>query len=170
MRNVKLISACGIFILVFLSIFLSFTTGAASNEIYGTWSLVSFAIKDTATGKTTDAFGKNPKGFINYGRDGRMMVLIVQGERPKPVDLSEMTDAERAQLFKTCISYGGTYTFNGTTVTHHVDISWNENWTGTEQVRNVAFEGKRLILSTNPMPSPIDGSMGVGMLVWERNE
>jgi hypothetical protein len=47
-----------------------------------------------------------------------MMLLIVKDERPKPADFSNMTDQERAELFKTMISYGGTYTFNGKPVTH----------------------------------------------------
>jgi hypothetical protein len=29
-------------------------------------------------------------------------------------------------------------------------VSWNEVWTGTAQVRNLRFEGKRLVMTTNP--------------------
>ena len=36
---------------------------------------------------------------MNYGRDGRMMSLIVKDERPRPADLAKMTDQERAELF-----------------------------------------------------------------------
>jgi hypothetical protein len=43
-----------------------------------------------------------------------MMVLIVKDERPKPPDLAKMTDQERAQLFKTLVAYGGTYTLDAT--------------------------------------------------------
>ena len=148
----------------------SVNVGASNDELYGTWRLLSFIIKDVSTDKTTDTFGKTPHGFINYSRDGRMLVLIVKDERPKPDDLAKMTDTERVDLFKTLISYGGTYTFDGKTVTHHIDISWNENWTGTDQVRNVKFEGSKLILSTNPQVSPIDGKLGIGVLTWEKVE
>jgi hypothetical protein len=141
---------------------------AENDDIYGTWRLVSFTRQIVATGETTDIFGKAPRGFINYGRDGRMLVLIVKEERPKPHDLAKMTDQERAELFKTMNSYGGTYTFDGKTVTHHVDISWNENWTGTKQVRNVKFDGGKLVLSTNPQPSSMDGKVSSSALTWEK--
>lgn len=39
------------------------------------------------------------------------------------------------------------------TITHHVDISWNQVWTGTDQVRDVKFEGRKLILSTSSPPT-----------------
>ena len=81
-----------------------------------------------------------------------------------------MTDQERIELFKTMVAYGGTYTYNGKTITHQVDISWNENWTGTSQVRNVKFEGRRLILTTNPGPNAIDGKIGIQILTWEKVE
>ncbi len=66
------------------------------------------------------------------------------------------------------VAYGGTYKYDGKTVTHNIDISWNENWTGTSQVRNVKLEGSRLILTTNPAPSAIDGKLGIAVLTWER--
>ena len=120
--------------------------------------------------QATDIFGKAPHGFISYSRDGRMMVLYVKDERPKPTDLAKMTDQERADLFKTMIAYGGTYTFDGKTITHHVDISWNQIWTGTDQLRNIRFEGRKVILSTNPQPSSIDGKMSISVLAWEKLE
>jgi hypothetical protein len=120
------------------------------------------------TNVTTDIFGKAPRGFLSYGRDGRMMALVVKDERPRPADLAKMTDDERASLFRTMIAYGGTFTFDGRTVTHHVVISWNQNWTGSNQVRNVAFDGSRLIISTNPQQSSIDGKTAVSLLVWEK--
>jgi len=61
--------------------------------------LVSFTQTIVATGETIDIFGKAPRGFMNYGRDGRRMPLIVKDERPRPADLAKMTDQERAELF-----------------------------------------------------------------------
>ena len=148
----------------------SINAGAGDDEIYGTWRLVSFTRTVVTTGETIDIFGKAPRGFINYGRDGRMMVLIVKDERPKPADLAKMTDQERADLFKTMAAYGGTYTFDGTTITHHVDISWNQIWTGTDQLRNIKFAGRKVIFSINPQPSSIDGKTTVSVLTWEKIE
>jgi hypothetical protein len=113
-------------------------------------------------------FGKAPQGYIIYGRDGRMMILYVADKRPQPKDLATMTDQERVDLFKTMQSYSGTYEFDGKKVTHHVDVSWNQMWTGTDLVRNVRVEGKRVILTTMPAPSPLDGKVNVAVLTWEK--
>jgi Lipocalin-like domain len=152
----------------FLVLLISTTVLAADEQLYGTWRLVSFTRTVLATGETMDAFGKSPHGFINYGRDGRMLVLIVSDKRPKVADLAKMTDQERVELFKSTIAYGGTYTYDGKAVTHHVDISWNENWTGTHVVRQVKFDGNRLALSAAPAPSPEDGRLVTAVLTWER--
>jgi hypothetical protein len=141
---------------------------AGKKDLYGTWRLISFTGTILATNETLNFFGEAPKGFLNYGQDGRMLVLIVSDKRPKPTDLAKMTDQERIELFKTLISYGGTYAYDGKTVIHHVDISFNENWSGTDQVREVKLVGNKLILSTQPMPNPIDGKLARADLTWER--
>jgi hypothetical protein len=151
-----------------LVLLMSTTAIAADNQLYGTWRLLSFTQTVVATGEKTDIFGKSPQGFINYGRDGRMFILVVKDNRSKPADLAKLTDQERAELFKTMIAYSGKYTFDGKTLKTRVDISWNENWTGTEQVRHVKFEGKRLILSTIPAPASQDGKIVTAVLTWER--
>jgi len=75
----------------------------------GRGRLVSFKRETLASGEITDIFGKAPKGYITYGQDGRMMVLFVKDERPKPDDLAKLTDQQRADLFKTMYAYSGTY-------------------------------------------------------------
>jgi lipocalin-like protein len=143
---------------------------AANEELYGTWRLESFTQTILATGETIDVFGKAPQGFIHYGRDGRMMVLMVKDARPKPSDLSKMTDQERVELFKTLVAYAGTYEVDAKTVTHHLDISWNQIFTGTDQVRNIEFDGCKFIMSTNPQPRSQDGDVAISVLTWERLE
>jgi len=138
--------------------------------LYGTWRLVSDVRQDVATGAKTDNFGKHPQGYLSYARDGRMSAIEVAEERPRPTDLTKLGDADRAALFRTLLAYAGTFSFDGNVVTHHVDISWNNNWTGTNQVRNVRLEGNRLYITTNVQPSPIDGKPSIGMLTWEKVE
>ena len=65
-------------------------------------------------------------------------------------------------------SYGGTYTIDGNRVIHRPDVSWNESWTGTEQVREYKFDGGRLELATSPSPDPFTGKRSVRTLVWEK--
>ena len=143
---------------------------AGSEELYGTWRLVSFVSQVVATGEKTDIFGKAPRGFLSYGRDGRMSAILVKDERPKPTDLAKVKNEERVELFKTMIAYGGTFSVAGNVVTHQVDISWNGNWTGTSQVRNIRLDGRKLYISTNPQPGITDGKPVIGILEWEKVE
>jgi hypothetical protein len=139
------------------------------SSIYGTWQLVSFTSEVVGTGERVDYFGKAPHGFLTYGRDGRMSAIIVSDNRPKPTDLAKLTDQERAELFKTVIAYGGTFKVEGSRVVHNVDISWNENWTGTAQVRNWRIEGRRLIISLDPQIG-VEGRQSTAVLTWEKVE
>jgi hypothetical protein len=139
-------------------------------KLYGTWRLVSDVRQDVETGAKTDNFGKHPVGFLSYARDGRMCAIEVAEQRPSPADLAKLTDSDRAALFKTMLAYAGTFSFDGKVVTHHVDISWNNNWTGTNQLRNARLEANRLYITTNAQPSTIDGKLSVGILTWEKVE
>jgi hypothetical protein len=65
-------------------------------------------------------------------------------------------------------AYAGTYTIKGNQVIHHADASWNESWTGTDQVRDYKFDGERLTLATAPSPDPFSGKMSVRTLSWEK--
>jgi hypothetical protein len=141
---------------------------ADDDDIVGTYRLISAQRVILETGKTEDAYGKNPSGFITYGRDGRMMTIVVFSNRPRPESLDKMTDQQRADLFRTMTAYGGTYTFHGDRVEHHIDISWNEVWTGTTVIRDIKKEGDRLVYTTKPAPFPRDGKMSVNTLVWEK--
>jgi hypothetical protein len=144
--------------------------GALQKKLCGTWRLVSYRRTVVETGETHDFFGRSPCGLLNYSPDGRMSVIVVKQERPRPAEPSRMTDRDRLELFQSMVSYAGTYTFDGKTVTHHVEISWNELWTGTDQIRNARIEGRRLILSTDPFTDPADGKQIAAVLVWERIE
>ena len=62
----------------------------------GTYKLISSKRKIVETGEVLDTWGANPKGFISYGKDGRMLVLIVADGRPKPEGVEKITDQDRA--------------------------------------------------------------------------
>jgi hypothetical protein len=148
------------------------TTAAATADpvparLIGTWRLVSNTIEEIPSGARTDLFGPNPIGYIVYAADGRMMILQVRSERPLPAGPS-VTGPEAEALFRSLIAYGGTYSVAGDVITHHVDISWNQSWTGTDQVRHFKFEGNRVELATDPSPDPIHGKMSIRRLVWEK--
>jgi len=139
----------------------------SARHLLGTWSLVSVIREEIPSGATIDLMGPNPKGFITYSADGRMVAILARGDRKMPA-ANTATAAEAENLFRSVISYAGTYTIAGNEVTHHVDISWNESWTGTKQVRIFKFEGNKVSLSTPVSPDPFDGQMSIRSLVWEK--
>jgi hypothetical protein len=138
----------------------------AEEELYGTYKLLSITQRYLDTGEITIL--TRDKGFITYGADGRMMVIIVGDDRPKPQSVEKMADHERVGLYRSLVAYGGTYKFDGKTMEHQVDISWNEMWTGTTQFRDVKRDGERLSISTRPAPNARDGRMAVTTLAWEK--
>ncbi len=140
---------------------------ATRARLIGTWKLVLVVNEDVSTGQKTDFFGPNPAGYINYGPDGRMIVINTRSDRRKPAGAAP-TPEEAAELFRGVLAYAGTYTVEGNEVTHHVDISWNEAWTGTHQTRIARFDGERVHLSTEPTVDPINGRMSVRTMTWEK--
>ena len=143
---------------------------ASTASLVGSYKLVASTRKMVDTGEVSDTYGKQPSGYINYSSDGRMLVLIVsdKNDRPAPNSGVAPTDEQAAKLFRTMAAYGGTYEFDGRTVKHHVDMSWNQTWRGTTQIRDVQKDGDKLIYTTRPAPSPIDGKMSVVTVVWQK--
>ena len=137
----------------------------------GTWRLVSYVREEVPLGAKSDVMGAHPSGYINYARDGRMMVMIVGGERKKPAG-AVATPEEAQALLTSMLAYAGTYTIDtqAKTVVHHIDISWDQARTGTDQVRSYKLEGKRITLTTEPSADPATGKKTVRTLVWEKLE
>jgi len=138
-----------------------------THNLVGTWRLVEAVSEDLSTGQKTNIYKGTPSGFMMYGADGRMMAMNVDSGRKQPA-AAAATASEAEALFRSMVAYGGTYRVDGNRVIHHVDISWNEIWTGTDQVRDYKLEGERLSLATAPSPDPFTGKMSVRTIVWQR--
>jgi hypothetical protein len=138
-------------------------------QILGTWKLLSYVREEIPSGAKSDVMGTHPSGYINYGRDGRMMVIIVGSDRKKPVG-PVATPAEAEALIRSMLAYAGTYTIDSDakTVTHHIDVSWDQSRTGESHVRTYKLEGDRLTLTTQPSNDPATGKKTVRTLIWER--
>jgi hypothetical protein len=78
-----------------------------------------------------------------------------------------LTDEERGALYETMFAYAGTYSLEAGKVTHHVDISWNEAWNGTDQVRFFEVNGTTLTITTRAI-DPTSGSEARYVVVWEK--
>jgi len=160
-----------------IAVFILVTFGAISahrsaiadekDKLVGTWKLVSAVSEELETGQKTDIYKGTPTGFITYGSDGRVMTIIVDSNRKKPAG-AVATPTEAEALFRSMAAYAGTYSVRGNQLIHRPDASWNETWTGTDQVRNYKFDGNRLSLATEPSANPFTGKMSVRTLEWEK--
>jgi len=166
-------------ILSFLALLSVFSAASAQIDaassvqqpLLGTWKLISYVGEEIPSGAKSDVMGPNPTGYINYGPDGRMIVIIVGSDRKKPV--GPIATPEEAQtLIRSMLAYAGTYTVDSrvSTVTHHVEISWDQSRTGESHVRNYYLDGDRLTLTTQPSNDPATGRKTVRTLVWEKQK
>jgi hypothetical protein len=113
--------------------------------------------------------GAHPSGYINYGGDGRMIVLIVGSDRKKP-EGPVATPEEAEALIRSMLAYAGAYTVDSEakTVTHRIDVSWDQSRTGESLLRTYEFDGDRLRLTTPPSNDPATGKKTVRTLIWAR--
>lgn len=140
----------------------------AGMAIAGVWKLKSYSRRFLDTGEVRRDM--LPNAYIMYSPGGHMMSITVEENRAPPAG-SILTDEERIRLFKTIVSaYAGTYTLDADTVTHQVELSWNEAWTGTRQVRRCSVDGDTMTLETTPRTAGTDAREFINTLVWQRVE
>jgi len=140
---------------------------AGENPLLGTWKLKSYVREVAATGERYNQRGEHPQGYLSYSMDGRMYAIITWDNRINPHDVVP-TDEERIKLYGSMVSYAGTYTMDAEKVIHHVDISWNQSWTGTDQVRFYKLEGDTLTITSALAKSFTDDREGRSILVYEK--
>ena len=143
------------------------STAQAGDSVVGSWRLVSWVQEDVESKAVQTVFGDNPVGVITYTSDGHMSVFIANPER-RPAAGLVATDAEAANLYRTMVAYSGTYTVAGNKVTHKVEVSWNQAWSGTDQQRFIEVKDDRLTIKSPAMVSPRSGKESINTLVWER--
>lgn len=132
--------------------------------LFGTWRLVAASSTSSSGEKDATPYGTNPSGLLTYDPDGRVSALISYAGR-KPLSPAASAQ-EKAAAFDTFIAYAGRYTFDGERVVHHVEVASIQNYANRDLVRNVTFEGDRIILTTPP--TPINGKVQTVELVWQR--
>jgi hypothetical protein len=143
-------------------------TAAVADErhpLVGNWKLVSWQVVGE-DGKPQDVFGTAPSGYLVITPEGRSIVLTTASGRKPGTD-----DTARAALQKSMLSYSGRYRVEGGDFITSVDISWNEEWNGTEQRRHYRIEGDKLFIETAPAPSMVSpGKTDFRRLIWVREK
>jgi hypothetical protein len=124
-------------------------------SVHGTWRLVRAVARD-ADGKELPApYGGHPMGRVMLGADGRMMAVTCDGRREIP------GGAKREYG-----SYCGNYTFDGKQLITRVDAAADPSRIGSDQVRDVRFEGELMVL--RPPARTYGGAPEQRELYWEK--
>jgi Lipocalin-like domain len=126
-----------------------------TGDIVGTWRLVATKAHDDAGKALPPPYGPTAMGLVIFQSDGRMMTVLCDGRASLP-------EGESRQF----MSYAGNYRFDGKTLVTRVDASSEASRVGGEQVRQVRFEGGRMILA--PPRRLFAGIMQHQELTWER--
>jgi hypothetical protein len=135
--------------------------------LLGTWKMVSWTVEDLLSGEKSPGLGESPAGYITYSPEGRVMVLVLRSDRKKPAELVP-TNAEKIALYGSMFAYAGTYSVDSEKVLHHIDMSWNEAWTGTTQIRFFKLQGDELTYTSAPARNPMNGRDCVHTVIFRR--
>jgi len=114
-------------------------------RLTGRWRLVSYTARPERGGEVYP-LGAAAKGVLDYTREGHVSVHIM-GER--------------------YFAYYGYYTVDekSATVTHHLELCSDRNLAGASNLRHIALEAARLVLSGS---MELDGRPHTIRVVWER--
>lgn len=128
---------------------------APSSRIIGTWRLVAAVARDADGNTLPTPYGPNGMGRVVFTADRRMMAVLCDGRPDLPPGVA-----------RDYSSYCGNYTFDGSRLVTRVDAALDPSRVGSDQVRDVRFEGDRMILR----PPPRRTSAGVEQreITWER--
>ena len=124
-------------------------------NVTGTWRLVRAVSRDASGNELPAPYGGHPSGRVLLGADGRMMAMTGDGRKDIP--------GGGAREYST---YCGNYTFDGKRLITRVDAASDPARVGTDQVRDVRFEGNHMVL--RPPLRPYGGAPEQRELYWEK--
>ena len=124
------------------------------DPLTGIWRLIDSRAWDERGNRLSAPYGEHPQGQIAFS-NGRMLAALCNG------DSDAGTNGSRAYS-----SYGGNYSFDGTTLTVVVDIASDQTRIGGKQTRGAVITDGKLVL--HPPTRLYDGVMQRRELVWQR--
>ncbi|MEM9354829.1 MAG: lipocalin-like domain-containing protein [Pseudomonadota bacterium] len=125
-------------------------------QIIGTWRLVRGSSVDADGNALPPPYGGDKAmGQVIFNADGRMMAVLCDGRAELP-----------AEEIREYTSYCGNYTFDGKKLVTRVDATSDAERMGTDQVRDVHFDGEFMIL--RPPMKPYGNKMQQREIVWEK--
>jgi len=123
--------------------------------VFGTWRLVRAIARDGDGKELPPPYSGHGMGRVMLSAEGRMMAVVCDGRR-------EIPDGGKREYS----SYCGNYTFDGDQLITHVDAASDPSRIGSDQVRDVRFEGGLMVL--RPPPRAYGGAVEQRELFWEK--
>jgi hypothetical protein len=120
--------------------------------IVGTWRLVKAESHDGGGNALPAPYGGKGMGRVTFNAEGRMAAVVVDGRPTLPPGTA-----------RDYSSYCGNYTYDGKRLVTRVDAASDPARLGSDQVREVSFDGDFMVLRPPPRPS---GEHRV--LTWEK--
>ena len=124
-------------------------------SIVGTWRLVRATATDLDGNPRPPPYGPKAMGRVTLDAEGRMMAVLCDGRAELP-----------AGQPRDYASYCGNYRFDGSRLVTRVDAAADPARLGTDQVREVRFEGALMVL--RPPNRTTAHGIGQRELYWER--
>jgi lipocalin-like protein len=121
-------------------------------SVVGTWRLAKAEAHDAAGKALPMPYGGKGMGRLVLSADGRMASVVVDPRSQLPPDVK-----------RDYSSYCGNYTVDGATLTTRVDAASDPARLGSDQVRQVSFDGDFMVLR----PPPRTGGE-YRVLTWEK--
>ncbi|MBV9154484.1 MAG: lipocalin-like domain-containing protein [Alphaproteobacteria bacterium] len=124
-------------------------------SIVGTWKMVGAVARDRGGKLMPAPYGGKGMGRVAFTAEGRMMAVTCDGRTELPPGTTRAYS-----------SYCGNYTFDGTRLVTRVDAASDPARIGSDQVREVSFEGDTMIL--RPPPRQTEGGEEYREISWVR--
>jgi lipocalin-like protein len=143
------------------------SNGSDPRLLIGTWKQLSGTMVEEGGSEQKSNLSAAPNGYVNFSADGRLILLSTDSARKPPAG-QVATPAEAEALYRSMIGYAGSYKVEGNMVTYDLDVTWNESWTGTKQVRFWDVNGDRLTVTTPKIVNPLTGKPSVFRLTFQK--
>jgi hypothetical protein len=135
-------------------------------ELIGTWRQLSGTYVDRDTGEERPGLSKKPNGFFHFDENGRLFNVTTDSARARPAG-EKASDAEAVALYRSIIAYTGSYWVEGDKLYFDVDVSWNESWNGSRQIRSFEIAGDRMTIMADII-NPMTGRAATHQVKFER--
>jgi len=147
--------------------FPTWANAQTSNPLFGTWRVTSFKLQVVGEPGERDILGSNPKGYTIITPEPRIMTFLAADGRQPPTN-----QAEAAAMLRSMLAYTGRITsLEPDKFTVDVEISWNQAYVGTPQVRYYTVNGDSLTIRTPEQESgALPGQRTASILTFERQK